>query len=140
MINTKALTVTLSVDADSNESNNETTINVSESVIENYYEVKLHSVANTTKGCIINANIKNNLQYSRNATVIAAIYNSNNALVEVKMEEKELIADDYTTVDFSFEGVTLDKTQTIKLFVWEDLKNLTPIGTAKEYKCSDYIK
>ncbi len=135
-----ALTVTLSADADSNESNNETTINVSKSAIENYYEVKLHSVANTAKGCIINANVKNNLQYSRNATVIAAIYNSNNALVEVKMEEKELIADDYTIVDFSFEGVTLDKTQTIKLFVWEDLKNLTPIGIAKEYKCSDYIK
>lgn len=135
-----ALTVTLSADDDSNESNNETTINVSKSAIENYYEVKLHSVANTTKGCIINANVKNNLQYKRNATVIAAIYNSDNALVEVKMEEKELIADDYTTVDFSFEGVTLDKTQTIKLFVWEDLKNLTPIGIAKEYKCSDYIK
>ena len=56
------------------------------------------------------------------------------------MEEKELIADDYTTVDFSFEGVTLDKSQTIKLFVWEDTKNLVPIGIAKEYKCSDYIK
>jgi len=135
-----ALTVVLSADADSNESNNETTINVSKSAIENYYEVKLHSVANTTKGCIINANVKNNLQYSRNATVIAAIYNSNNALVEVKMEEKELIDDDYTTVDFEFESVTLDKTQTIKLFIWEDVKNLAPIGTAKEYMCSDYIK
>ena len=101
---------------------------------------RLHSVANTTKGCIINANVKNNLQYSRNATVIAAIYNSNNALVEVKMEEKELIADDYTTVDFSFESVTLDKTRTIKFFVGEDTNNLTPIGIAKEYKCSDYIK
>ncbi len=135
-----ALTVTLSADADSNESNNETTINVSKSAIENYYEVKLHSVRNTTKGCIINANVKNNLQYSKNATVIVAIYNSNNALVEVKMEEKELIADDYTTVDFNFEGVTIDKTQTIKLFIWEDTKNLAPIGIAKEYKCSDYIK
>jgi len=135
-----ALTVTLNADADSNESNNETTINVSKSAIENYYEVKLHSVANTTKGCIINANVKNNLQYSRNATVIAAIYNSNNALVEVKMEEKELIADDYTTVDFNFEGVTLDKTQTIKLFIWDNLGTLRPIGIAKEYICSDYIK
>ncbi len=135
-----ALVVTLSADADSNESNNETTMYVSKSAIENYYEVDLHSVANTTEGCTVNANVKNNLQYGRNTTVIAAIYNSNNALVDVKMEEKELIADDYTTFDFNFEGVTLDKTHTVKFFLWGGSEKLKPIKKPDKFLCSNYIK
>ena len=133
------LLVNLESDNDNNISNNEKTINISEKILNNCYEISLYSASNTPTGSIINASIKNNLQYDKNASVIAAIYEGDK-LISVKMEDKKLVADNYTTVDFNFEGVTLDKSYKIKLFIWEDSKNLSPIGIAKEYMCSDYIK
>lgn len=134
-----ALTVTLNADADSNESNNETTVIVSKLLLNKPYNVTLHSMSNISSGSIINANVQNNLQYDKKATIIAAIYDDDR-LVSVQTKDEQIVAEDYTIVDFEFNDITLNKEYTVKLFIWNDLTNLMPLGALQEYLCSDYIQ
>lgn len=133
------LNVALSAENDSNESNNEATINVSKLSLNNPYNVTVHSMSNTLSGSIINTNVKNNLQYDKNAIVIAAIYDDDR-LVSIQTKNENLIAENYTIVDFKFEDITLDEEYTVRLFIWNNLTNLMSLGELQEYLCSDYIK
>ena len=87
------------------------------------------------KGDIITATaiVRNFTETDKNATIIIAQYDSENALQNISLEEKTIPAKTYKAVECSLTGISIDaKATRAKAYIWNNMADLVPLADFDE--------